>query len=300
MWFKTLKVFRLNPQWQTSSQELEDKLSQHRFVPGASGKDSNLGWVEPLENHGLVYSVSKFHFFTLRAEKKLLPATVINQFAKEKALEIEEQQGYKPGRKQMKEIKEMVTDTLLPKAFSIFRETRVCMDVQNHWLYIEAGTAAKADEVIGLLVKALDPMPVQSLITAQSPGSFMTSSLVSDEDLVGFTVDPSCELKSTQQDRATIRFANIRPDEDEIKRHVESGKVCSKLGLTWQDRVSFVLNDVLELKKITPLEQIEDDSDSFANSPEEQFEAEMTLMCSTFNLLLEDLTEALGGFKETS
>ncbi len=96
---------------------------------------------------------------TLRAEKKLLPATVVNQVAKARAQEIEEQQGYKPGRKQMKEIKERVTDELLPKAFSIYRDTRVWIDPVNRWLVIDAAASASADEVLGLLAKSIDPFP---------------------------------------------------------------------------------------------------------------------------------------------
>lgn len=56
----------------------------------------------------------------------------------------------------MKEIKERVTDELLPKAFSIYRDTRVWIDTVNHWLVIDAAASAKADEVIGLLVKTID------------------------------------------------------------------------------------------------------------------------------------------------
>ena len=41
---------------------------------------------------------------------------------------IEEQQGYKPGRKQMKQIKEAVTDELLPRAFALRRHTFAWID----------------------------------------------------------------------------------------------------------------------------------------------------------------------------
>ena len=54
----------------------------------------------------------------------------------------------------MKEIKERVTDELLPRAFSVYRDTRVWIDPQNHWLVIDAAASAKADEVIGLLASA--------------------------------------------------------------------------------------------------------------------------------------------------
>jgi DNA recombination-dependent growth factor C len=48
---------------------------------------------------------------TLATEKKLLPSSVINQVAKARAAEQEEQQGFRPGRKQMKELKEQASPT---------------------------------------------------------------------------------------------------------------------------------------------------------------------------------------------
>ncbi len=64
----------------------------------------------------------------------LLPTTVVNQVTRARAAEIEEQQGYKPGRKQLKELKEQVTEELLPRAFSNRRDTRVWIDPDNGWL----------------------------------------------------------------------------------------------------------------------------------------------------------------------
>lgn len=298
MWFKNLKLFRLNPDWKITAQDLEEKLQANAFIEGSPGQETKLGWVSPIEHSGLVYELGQYYFLTLQAEKKLLPASVINQFAREKANEIEEQQGYKPGRKQMREIKEMVTDTLIPKAFSIFRQTRLCLDLENHWLYVDAGTASKADEVISLLVKALDPVPIQSFMTEQSPSTVMTEWIFSDEASEGFNIEPQTEFKSTQEDRATVRFNNVIPSPEEVSKHIESGKIVSKLGLTWRDRISFVLHDTLEIKRIQALEILDEQRNPSGADDIERFEADMTLMCKEFSGLLEDLTMALGGEKQ--
>ena len=298
MWFKNLKLFRLNPNWTITAQDLNEKLQANAFIEGSPGQETKLGWVNPLENSKLVYELGQYYFLTLQAEKKLLPVSVINQFAREKAIEIEEQQGYKPGRKQMREIKEMVTDTLIPKAFSIFRQTRVCLDLENHWLYIDAGTASKADEVISLLVKVLDPVPIQSFMTEVSPSTAMTEWIFSDEATEGFNIEPQTEFKSTQEDRATVRFTNVIPSQEEVSKHIESGKIVTKLGLTWRDRVSFVLHDTLEIKRIQALEILDEQRNPTGADDIERFQADMTLMCKEFSGLLEDLTAGLGGEKK--
>ena len=299
MWFKNIKAFRLNPDWAISAEELETLLEERAFVAGAMGAETNLGWISPHKESGLVYPVGKYLFITLQVEKKLLPASVIKQFTDEKAAEIEEQQGYRPGRKQLKEIKEMVTDALLPKAFSTFRQTRVCLDLENHWLYIDAGTAAKADEVISLLVKALDPMPIQSFMTEVSPSTAMTEWAFNDEAPNGFTLDPLAEFKSTQEDRATVKFNNVSPAKPETERHIESGKVVTQLGMTWRDRISFVLHSDSTIKRIQTLEIMQEKA-SQAEHDQERFDADMTLMCSEFDDLLTDLVNSLGGFKHVS
>src|SRR5690625_2328698 len=154
MWFKNLRVFRLLPSWSITADKLEEALEKQAFRPGGSQDMQSLGWVPAREGGPLVHALDGQYLISLRAEKKLLPATVINQFTKVRAQEIEEQQGYKPGRKQMREIKEDVTDELLPKAFSIYRDTRVWIDTRNHWLVIDAAAAAKSDEIMGMLAKA--------------------------------------------------------------------------------------------------------------------------------------------------
>ncbi len=68
----------------------------------------------------------------------------------------------------MKEIKERVTDELLPRAFSVYRDTRVWIDPINRWLVIDAAASSKADEVIGMLAKAIDPFPWNTS-TSRSP-----------------------------------------------------------------------------------------------------------------------------------
>src|SRR3546814_8806738 len=116
----------------------------------------SLGWIAPRDDSGLVYGQNGQYLITLRADKKLLPTTVINQFAKARAQDLEEQQGFKPGRKQMKEIKEQITDELLPKAFSVYRATRVWLDMNNPWLVIDAAAADRSDKVTGLWAKSMD------------------------------------------------------------------------------------------------------------------------------------------------
>jgi len=105
----------------------------------------------------MAYSVDRQILCAFRSEKKLLPASVINQFVKQRAIELEEQQGFKPGRKQLKDLKEEVTNALIPRAFSLTKDTRVWIDPVHHWLVIDTASATKAEEILSALGKAIYP-----------------------------------------------------------------------------------------------------------------------------------------------
>lgn len=294
MWFKNLKVFRLAPEWTTSADQLEESLSKLGYQPIGTQEMTSVGWVEPRAGYGLVHALNGQYLLCLRSAKKLLPASVINLAAKARAGEIEEKQGYKPGRKQMKEIKEQITDELLPKAFTTQTETRVWIDVVNHWLVIDAATAPKADEVIGMLAKSIDPFPVEQLHVAQSPSAAMTYWLADDDAPDGFTVDDDSELRSTGESRAAVRYVHQSIDMQTVKRHVQEGKQVTKLALTWNDRISFVLTAALDIKRVTPLDVL-NWQEHDAKNADEQFDSDFALMTGELAKLLDHLVESLGG-----
>lgn len=299
MWFKNLKLYRLAPNIEIKASELEESLEKMLFKPGSSQDMQVSGWLPPRDDAGLVYVSNKQILLRLHTEKKLLPTTVINQAAKAHAIKVEEQQGYKPGRKQMKEIKEQMTMELLPKAFVIAHDTYVWLDPVNKWLAIDAAAVAKCDEVMGILAKSLSPFPVQALHVEHSPASAMTQWLAEDEGPSGFTIDQDTELKATNESRATVRYVRQSIDPEEVQKHIKSGKQCTRLALTWNDKVSFVLTDNLDIKKLAPLDVLKEHQEAQAANEAELFEADFALMAGELNNMLADLMPALGGIKES-
>ena len=297
MWFKNLKIYRLSAPWTLTGEQLEESLAKHAYRQGNNLEMQTLGWISPRENASLSHSINGQILLSLRAEKKLLPSTVVNQVARARALEIEEQQGYKPGRKQMKEIKERVTDELMPRAFSIYRDTRVWIDTRNHWLVIDAAASAKADEVIGMLVKTVDPLPLENLYVTQSPATAMTGWLAADEAPANFSIDQDTELRASGESRAAIRYVKHSIDADDVRRHIQSGKQCTRLAMTWADRVSFVLTEAMDVKRVTPLDVLKENPDNLALNDDEKFDSDMALMTGELAKLMTELVDALGGEK---
>ncbi len=299
MWFKNLKLYRLAASWNLTADQVEQALEKQAFRGSNSLEMQTHGWLPPRDNGGLVHTVNGQMLLNLRVDKKLLPSTVVNQVAKARAADIEEQQGYKPGRKQMKEIKERVTDELLPKAFSVYRDTRVWIDPVNRWVAIDAAASAKADEVLGILAKCIDPFPVESLYVAQSPAAAMTGWLAADEAPTNLVIDQDTELRASGESRAAIRYVKHSIDAEEVRRHIQSGKQCTRLALTWADRISFVLTESLDIKRIAPLDVLKENTDTVATNDDEKFDGDMMLMTGELAKLIDDVVAALGGEKTT-
>ncbi|CAK7074790.1 recombination-associated protein RdgC [Kerstersia gyiorum] len=300
MWFKNLKLYRLNASWNPSVDELDEQLATLAFTPGNTSQPQTLGWTPVRENGRFAHAIGDQILISLRTEKKLLPSTVVNQVAKERAADFEAQQGYKPGRKQMKELKERIYDELLPRAFSISRDTLIWIDRKNRWLVIDAAASAKADEALGLLAKTLSPFPAEPLYVEQSPGAAMTGWLADDEAPAGFTIDQDTELRAAGDGKAAVRYVKHAPEPEELRRHIASGKQCTRLALTWEDRVSFVLTDALDIKRVAPLDVLAENSEAAGMAEDERFDADMTLMTGELAKLVTALVDALGGEKKSS
>jgi len=288
MWFKNLQIYRLPAPWAYTPEQLEKALEPQAFVPASSNELLRQGWDAPRPNGGLVHVVNK------QTEKKLLPASVINQVAKAKAAELEEQQGFPPGKKAMKELKERVADELLPRAFTLRSNVWTWIDPVNGWLVVDAASPAKADDIVKLLLKAVDKMPLESLRVQKSPVAVMTGWLEADEAPYGFTIDQDTELRATGESRAAVRYVKHTLEPDDIRRHIAAGKQCTRLAMTWNDRVSFVLTESLAIKGIKPLDVIKE-GESPTYNDDERFDNDIMLMTGELAKLLTDVVEALGG-----
>lgn len=115
MWFKNLQVYRLPANWDMSVERLEEQLAKKPFHPCGSQDMESRGWLSPLGNEVLAHAVGGQWLVCLGFEHRLLPSAVVKQEADERAEELAEQQGFKLGRKQLKELREQVTQELMHK-----------------------------------------------------------------------------------------------------------------------------------------------------------------------------------------
>lgn len=292
--FKNIIVYRIDASWSSTAEQLERALQSGRFIECGPSQDKSIGWVEPRgqANGALLEVVDGQWLAKLMVETKALPASVVNRKAQERAAQIEASTGRKPGKKEMRDIKDDVRLDLLPMAFTKQASVTVWIDGKAQLLVIDAASQTRADEVVTLLVQALPGFAVTLVNTQSSPAGAMADWLVSQEAPTGFSVDRECELKAADESKAVVRYARHRLDTEEVQQHVRDGKMPTRLALTWADRVSFVLTEGLQLKKLAFLDTV---FDSAATAKDDNFDADVAIATGELRKLLPDLLRALGG-----
>lgn len=293
--FKNLLIYRIAADWAAAITDLEAALDKQRFAECGATQPRSAGWISPRgEAHGLlVESVAGHWLMTLMVESKLVPGSVVKRQVDALAAKIEQDTGRKPGRKQRQELKDQALLDLLPMAFTKRGSVRVWIAPAERLLAIDASSQARADEVLTALTDALPGFAAHPINTALSPAAAMADWLVSGEAPAGFSIDRDCELKAADGEKPAVRYARHTLDIAEIREHIAAGKQPTRLALTWSGRVSFVLTEGLQIKRLGFEDGV------FEKQPgasrDDNFDADAAISTGELLPLVGDLLDALGG-----
>lgn len=297
MWFKNIQAYRLAAGWAMTPAALEAALAKQPLLPCSGMSLLSRGWLPPAGDAGLVASQGKHLLIALGVEQKLLPASVVREEAKLRAIELEAKQGYKPGKKQLRDLAEHITAELLPRAFAKRRITRAWIDPTGRWMVIDAAAPARAEELLEHLRNTLGELPVTRLETEISPQGAMTLWLTAGDAPGAFALDSECELKGTGEEAASVRYLRHDLSVKEIAAHISGGKLATRLGLLWKDRLSLLLAEPFQIRRVKSLAMEQGGDEGAGVNPADQFEADFALMTGELSALLTDLVQALGGEK---
>ena len=290
--FKNLIIYRISSSWIAPLGHLEEALQKTPFMPCGATQEKSAGWVPPRgEAHGLLAeNVGGQWILRFMSESKMLPASVLNRKVQEKADAIEKEFGRKPGKKEKRDLKDEAKLDLLPMAFTKQSSMWVWIDPQAKFLVLDTGAQGKADEVVTLLVESLKGFGVALLDTQTSTQAAMAHWLLTQEAPAGFSIDRECELKAADESKAVVKYGRHPLDIAEVKEHIEHGKLPTKLAMTWDDRVSFVLTDSLRINKVAFTDAVLDQA-----GDEGGFDTDVAIATGELSKLIPDLIEALGG-----
>lgn len=298
MWFKNLAIYRLTEAFSLTPAELEEKLESLRFKPCTSTEEFSYGWTSPLgrSSDQLTHQANGFIMLCATKEEKVLPSSVINEMTAEKIVEKEDQEARKLSKKERTELKDQIIFELLPRAFSFSKKTFAYIDPKGGWLIVDAASAKKAEELISFLRKNLGSLPLVPVITKEKPVNTMTQWLTQNESPADVLIEDECELRAPEESGGIIRCKRQDLAAPEIKNHLDTGKQVIKLAISWSDRLSFIVDENLSIKRLKFLDLIQDQvADTETATAEEQFDVDFTIMSQELSTFLPRLIEIFGG-----
>lgn len=294
--FKNLILYRISPEWQTHVLAMAEALHAEPFVPCGPTQPVSAGWVPPRGEPGapLIELVDGQWLLQLCIERRVVPADALKKHVQAMADKIEAETGRRPGKKQLRDLKEQATLELLPRAFTRQRQLRAWIDPQARLLVVDSPSIGKADDLISLLVRADKTLNLHLLQSAESPSACMAAWLMDGLPPAGFTVDRDLELKAADEMKSLVRYGRHNLDTEEVRQHLVSGKAPTRLAMTWRERLSFTLTDVLTLRAIKFLDIVFDGRDKMP-AKDEAFDVDVALATGELRHLLPALVDALGG-----
>lgn len=300
-WFKQLSFFRLSAEHNYDPEALAAAVAKRPFQPAAGLDWFSEGFV-PVAGHveKLVYRGPAGHqlLLKLKREDKVLPGGVIRDALDKKVAEIEASQLRKPGRKEKIQLKEQITDDLLPRAFTRASAVSGYLDMSRGWLMVSSSTSSKAENFVSTLRECLPPFPCALPRTVLSPHSVMTDWLAAGEASNGFELDSEATMQDSSENGAIIKVKRQDLTADEIREHIQTGKQVTELGLIYRERIRFVLTDKLQLKRLQFLDVIQEEASQAGDDLAALFDATFLLMSEELGELVNDLVAALGGLDE--
>lgn len=304
--FKSACFFRISDDFVLPDLDaLERVLHKGRFVPCGPTQPESSGWVAPRGNKSkvLAEAVGGHLILKLCTEKRAVPASAVKAAVEEKVERYKAETGNeRVPAKLKKEFKEEVLLDLLPRAFSKRSTTLLWLDARARMLVVDAGSLSGADRIVSSLLAALLEIPgggpaldLQLVQTQTSPAASMSHWLSTREAPWRFSVDRDCELKAADEQKSSVRYSRHTLEIDEVAQHIAAGKVPTQLALTWNERVSFVLTDAGQARKLKMLDVVLKEAEDAKGKDDDNFEANAAILTGELAQLIPDLLEALGG-----
>lgn len=285
--FRNLTIFRAH-----GLAAITDAAAQKcQFMPCASHEDRAIGWTPPrgVDHGALVETVAGHTILTATLERKRVPGGALRRAVEERCKAIEDQEGFRPGRKRKQELKEDVRAQMLGQAIPTRTAILVWVDPTAGTLAVDA-VGAICDDMVTLLVKSFDGLRLQYLLPVDDPQARMSGWLVNQQcDSDFFSVGRDADLVGNGGASVRLRGRDLR--EGHVTDLVGQGMQVSRLEILHED-ATFVLAPTLELRRIRV------ESPAVARGEDDDpFDADVMIGCTTMRRVISDLMDEFGGMR---
>jgi recombination associated protein RdgC len=231
-----------------------------------------------------------------RRAEKIIPAGVVKQLLDDKVAALEAAESRDIYRRERLRLKDEIITDLLPRALTRITDRYAYIDTHSQLLVVDSASPGKAEELLASLRTTLGRLPATPLQTRQAPRDFMTRWLNGERLPEGFGLGGECELRHPDPEGGVVNCKHQDLSAGEIRQHVKNGKFACRLGLHWRERLSFVLNDDLSIKRLRFEDVVRDAADEVqAEDFASRFDLDFSLMTLELAEFLPQLLQAFGG-----
>ena len=251
MFFRNLIFFRFARTLSFSG--LDSSLAECTLKSVGALELQSRGFVSPFgrgEDEPLSRRIDDAIWVAAGSEEKILPGAVINDMLQKKMTEIEDKEGRKLGGRARRRLKEDLVHELLPRALVKPRRTDALIDCRNGFIAIDTSSRKIAESVLSDMRYALGSFPALPLNAEVAPRSILTSWISGEPLPEGLSLGDECELRDPTDIGAAVRCTHQELQSDEIAKHLEAGKQVTRLALTLDGHLSFVLGEDLIIRKL--------------------------------------------------
>ncbi|MCB1695915.1 MAG: recombination-associated protein RdgC [Halioglobus sp.] len=301
MWFKNIRAYRLTSPFTLSPEQLGEQLAQRGFEPCAKSQALALGWVPPLgsEDGELVHAAAGRLLVKLKREEKILPSTVVREMLDEKVEEIEAGQGRKVYRKERLNLKDEIVQDCLPRAFSRSSAMYAYIDTRTNWVFVDAASATRAEELLNLLRECIGSFPVLLPQVNNAPVAVMTNWLLHRNLPQDFELGQECELREPGEEGGVVRCRGVDLLSEEVETHLHAGKQVARISLGWDERLQLVLAEDLCLRRLKFADELMKENEDIAEGDEAaRLDADFALMTDAIGSLQARVLALFGGEAE--
>lgn len=254
--FRNLTLFRFPEGFRARFLNVDISLTKRALRPCGPLELESRGWVSPYGRDAEFMTIwaGKCFQMNLGGESKLLPTATLNQHISEKVAALEAERGRPVGARERRKLKDDALNELLPHA--LVRPWRLSgyVDLERGWVVVDTSSRRQAEGFISALRQAVGGFPATSLEPEESPRALMTEWLFDAKLPEGWALGDECELKDPADNGPIVRARRQHMGADEIREHLSAGKQVTQLGLAFDERMRFVLDETLAVRKFKLLD----------------------------------------------
>jgi recombination associated protein RdgC len=292
MFFRNLTLFRFSPSVADDLSRLDEVLPEHRLRPVGPMEFATRGFISPLgvSDEAMTHTVGPYTMVRGGSENRLLPAAVVHDEVAKRVQKITEGEGRKVGGRERKRLKDDVLNELLPRAFVRSSCLAAYVDTRSGWMVVNTASRGAAENLLSQMREALGSFPAVPLAPEESPRTLLTHWVATGVLPTGFALGDEIELRDPATASGAIaRCRRQDLDTDEVREHLRTGKQVFRIGLLFDDRISFVLGEDLVVRKLRFSDVVLDEQAEGHESAAAERDSSFALMTLEYGRLLDKL-----------